>query len=92
MKFIKGYHMRDTSPKMMAKLQEMIEKKTPLERLQMSFSAYNLAKQLVICSILQENPNISKKNLRRKVFERFYSNDFSPEKMEKILNHLDSLA
>ena len=81
--------MNDTYPHIIAKLHEMIQTKTFLERIMMGSSAYQLSKQIVISSILNDHPDISRKELRRKIFERFYSSDFTKEKMEKILKHLD---
>jgi hypothetical protein len=81
--------MRDTSPKMIEKMHEMIQSKSPYERLLMGSSMYHLSKQIVMSSILKDYPDISKKELKLKVFERFYSTDFSKNKLEEILKHLD---
>lgn len=82
--------MNDTPPKITAMMQEMIQKKSPLERLLMASSSYQLSKQIVISSILKDYPDISQKDLRRKIFERYYSCDFTPIQLEKILIHLDA--
>lgn len=80
--------MDDTSPEMAEKMREMIRKKTPLERLEMGCSMYATSKQLIIRSILEENPDISEKGLRQQFFLKFYGNDFNEEEREKILQYL----
>lgn len=80
--------MEDTSPEIAEKMREMYQKKSPLERLQMGCSMYDMSRYLITCAILRENPNISKSAFRQEIFLRFYGNDFEPEEREKILNHL----
>lgn len=84
--------MDDTSPEIAEKLREMYAKKTPFERHQMGWSMWLTSKQLIICAILRENPNISKAGLRREVFLRFYGEDFNLEEREKIIAHLEQHA
>jgi len=84
--------MRDTSLESAQKMAEMIQKKTPLERLKMGCSMYETSKYLIIRAILEENPNISKAGLRRELFLKFYRNDFDPIQREKILRHLDQYS
>lgn len=81
--------MRDTSPAIEKKMCEMIQQKTPIERMRMGWSMYETSKSLVIRAILEENPNISKADLRKEIFLRFYRNDFSPAEREKICAYLE---
>lgn len=80
--------MNDTSPQMAQKMEGMFQQKTPAERLLMGLSMFDLAKQLVRSSILQEKPNASPADLRKELFLRFYGNDFAPVRQQKIIEHL----
>jgi hypothetical protein len=84
--------MDDTSPEMIEKMDEMIRMKSPIERLKMGCSMFDTAKRLVIAGIMHENPTISKVELRREIFLRFYGEDFDEVMREKILKHLDGLG
>ena len=83
--------MNDTSPEMEARIREMIRRKTPMERVLMGCSMFDLAKQLVKSSVLQKNPDVSPGRLRQELFLRFYENDFGPLHRRKILEHLNGL-
>lgn len=80
--------MNDTSPDIEKKIYDLFESKSPLERIQMGCSMIDTSKYLITCAILRDHPNISKKDLRREIFLRFYGNDFDPEEQEKIIRHL----
>ena len=84
--------MHDTTPEIDEKMREMFQKKTPLERLKMGCSMYETSKQLIIRSILQSNPNISKIELRKQFFLKFYGNDFDPETRDQIVQHLERVS
>jgi hypothetical protein len=81
--------MDDTSPEIAEKMREMFQRKTPIERLKMGCSMYDTSKYLIICAILRENPKISKIDLRREIFLRFYGDDFNPEERDKIIKYLE---
>ncbi len=80
--------MRDTTPEMTQKMCEMIRNKSPTERLKMGESMYETSKYLIIRAILEENPQISKADLRKEIFLKFYGNDYDPIQQEKIIKHL----
>jgi hypothetical protein len=84
--------MDDTSPKIAEKMREMFRKKTASERIHMSFDMYALSKRLVTSAILRENPHISPLDLKKQLFLKFYGNDYSEEKKQKILLHFDHHA
>ncbi len=81
--------MHDTSPEVMAKMSKMIQRKTPIERLQMGVSMYQTSKYLIIRAIKEKNPDISEVDLRKALFIHFYGDDFNPIQREKILSHLE---
>ena len=80
--------MNDTSPRIAAKMREMILQKLPEERLRMGCSMYDFSKQLVIAGILREHLNASPSLLIRELFKSFYGNDFTPLQQEKIIRCL----
>ena len=84
--------MNDTSPEMQAKMLEMIQNKTPEERLNMGCSMYDFSKYMITEAIRRENPSISEGDLRCEIFLRFYGNDFSELDKVKILESLRKTA
>jgi len=80
--------MNDTAPAITEKIEAMMRRKEPAERLAMGCSMFGFAQQLVKSSILMEKPGISSADLRKEVFLRFYENDFTKEQREKIIAHL----
>ncbi len=80
--------MNDTSAVMESRFQEMMMKKSGQERLKMGFSMFNTARRQVVASIKMDNPNADIKEIRRKIFLRFYGQEFSPEEQEKILKRI----
>lgn len=81
--------MRDTTHEMTVKQREMIQLKSPLERLIMGSSMYETSKRLITRAIVENNPTISKAEFRKEFFLRFYGNDFSARDLEKILSYLE---
>ena len=80
--------MNDTSRQIAEKMRELINAKTPAERLRMGCSMYDFSKQLVIHSIQEREPGLSPSGLRCALFLRFYGNDFDSKKRQAILGHL----
>lgn len=83
--------MDDTSLEMAEKMREMIRLKTPVERFKMGCSMYETSRYLVIRSILETNPNISKAGLQKELFLKFYGNDFDSVEKAKILSHFEKV-
>ncbi len=81
--------MDDTSPEMAAKVRELMQTKTPEERLQMSWSMHYLSKKLITNAILRDNPTISEADLKKEIFLRFYGDDFGEEEKQRILAQFD---
>lgn len=73
---------------MTQKMYEMMQAKSPLERLEMGCSMYETSRQLLIRAILENNPKISEVGLRRELFLKFYGNDFDPITREEIVSRL----
>ena len=81
--------MRDTTREMTVKMREMIQLKSPIERLKMGSSMYETSKRLISRAILENNPTISKAEFRREFFLRFYGNDLGDGDREKVLSDLE---
>lgn len=77
--------MKDTSENMELYQRNLVYAKTVQERFYMGIEMYEMARQMAIDSIKRSNPLISKKELKKELFRRFYQNDFSEEEMQKIL-------
>ena len=84
----KGEVMKDTSEDMELIYNQMIMEKSGEERLKMGFSMFDFARQQVIASIKRDRPACDVGELRRRIFLRFYGEDFSPEEREKILEKI----
>lgn len=80
--------MKDTSIKTENLLHELYKSKSGEERLTMGCSMFDFSKEIVISSIKNKNPDISNKDLKIEIFNRFYQNDFDPSTLKKIENHL----
>lgn len=80
--------MQDTSPEILKKINDMMQLKTPQEKLEMSWSMYRTSRQLIIQSIINQNPDISAVELRKELFLKFYKDDFTLSEQEKIIDHL----
>jgi len=82
--------MRDTPPHITQKMNEMFQKKTPMERIKMGCSMYETSKSLLIRSILESCPNISRVNLKTELFLRFYGDEFDEATRAKIIKHIEN--
>lgn len=80
--------MKDTDPKVAKLYHEMLMRRSNEERFLMGCSMFQSAKEMVEASLRHQNPKISKKELRKQTFLRFYKNDFTPEQLSKILPKL----
>ena len=82
--------MNDTHPEMAARFRNLLMSKTGQERLLMGCSMYDAAKEIVRCSIYNNNPGITEAEMRREIFLRFYSHEYSRAEREKIISALVS--
>jgi len=80
--------MNDTTAKITDKMCEMIRLKSPEERLKMGCSMNKTSRFLITRAIFEQNPHISKKNLRHELFLKFYGDDFDLKTQRKILDQL----
>ena len=66
------------------RFREMILARSPGDRLTMACRMFTTAKALVRSGLLEEYGHIERGELRRHIFLRFYSSDFSKAEREKI--------
>mgnify|MGYP000745995877 CR=1 FL=1 len=77
--------MNDTSNEIRQKQLSIFRSMSPAERYQISIEMINTSRQIVEYSIRALRPGITTLELKREIFKRYYSNDFSVEELEKIL-------
>ena len=78
--------MNDTTPEMAKKQAAIMLSKTPSERFMAGIEMIDCTRQMVEESIKREYENISELELKKQVFLRYYSTDFTDEQIEAILN------
>ena len=80
--------MNDTSESVERKFNEMLNARSPQERLVMTCRMFGTAKALVRAGLLHEYGVLESGELRRRMFLRLYSEDFDEDESQKISNHL----
>jgi len=80
--------MKDTAPDIEKRFREMMLSRSPGERLAMACRMFSTAKSLVLAGISQEPEEQQREGIRRRLFLRFYRDDFGPAERKKILEHL----
>ena len=77
--------MNDTSPEMEKRYHAMLMERSGKERLEMGCSMYDAARAIVKSSILNDTPGLTERELKEKIFLRFYGLDFSEAQKRKII-------
>lgn len=77
--------MKDTHPKILERWHASLDALSPEERVKMSCSMYDFAREIVEASIKNENPAVSERDLAKKTFIRFYGKDFNQQTLDRIL-------
>jgi len=77
--------MDDTSAELKKKYQEMLMKKSGVERVMMGVDMAESAKRMALSSMYEIESNIER---RIHLFLRFYYNDFSKSERTEIIEHL----
>lgn len=77
--------MKDTTSEMESKFLDMMMSKSGEDRLRMGFSMFETARRQIITAIREERPDIDERELRKRVFLRFYGHEFNEVEREKIL-------
>jgi len=80
--------MKDTNPAIEEMFCNMMMAKSGAERLRMGFGMYEMARKMIIASILQDNPEISEKEINVSIFNRLYGNDLPPATIKKFIEKI----
>ncbi len=80
--------MNDTSEAMEKRYRALLMERSGEERLKMGCSMFDAAKEIVRSSILNENPGLTARELKEKIFLRFYGLDFSESQKQRIIAQL----
>lgn len=80
--------MLDTPKYIEEKVIELMQARTPTERLLMLSDMFNAGRQLVLANISEDKPGLTPKETRGELFRRMYGNEFSEEEQIKICARL----
>lgn len=80
--------MKDTNPAIEEMFFNMMMARNGVERLRMGFEMYEMARKIIIASILKDNPEIPERDMKISLFNRFYGNDLSSEIKQKFVERI----
>ena len=81
--------MNDTSPEIKRKLDELYAGLSGEERMKIASGMFETARKIVLSSFPE---NLSENEIRKRLFLRFYGDDFSEVEKEKILKRMDEVS
>jgi hypothetical protein len=84
--------MKDTSPEMDARYQDMLMQRSGEERLMMGCAMRETARTLVEASIREQDPQATIETVRKGIFLRFYGHEFDADSRTKILAAIESVT
>ena len=82
--------MNDTSNASAQRVRKLMKRKSAQARLMMGFSMFDAARLIVIESLKVKTPHLSSKELKEKLFLRFYGADFNKDTKQKILKAIET--
>ena len=82
--------MKDTSPEMDARYQDILMQRSGEERLMMGCAMRETARALVEASIREQYPQATLETIRKGLFLRFYGQEFDADSRTKILAAIES--
>lgn len=77
--------MKDTTKQILEMQRKMVHSKTEEERSMMGAEMIDSVYEMVKNQIIEQEPDLSKNEIRAKIFLRLYQNDFSKQQKEKIV-------
>jgi hypothetical protein len=80
--------MNDTSPDVEARLRDLFMQRSGSDRVRMVSEMFDLARALVVAGIKAEWPDVTPQELRVKIFERMYGDDFDADARARIIARL----
>ena len=84
--------MNDTPPDVAAAFTALLMQRSGGERVMMAFEMFDLARALMRADIRAQYPGITENDLRVRIFERTYGNDFSEGDRDRISQHIRGAA
>ncbi len=79
--------VRDSSKEVLQFQQQVFLRKSDAERFDLTISFIEDIRNLNLCSLKSEHPDWMEIEIQMKLFEKIYSDDFSKEEFQKILEH-----
>jgi hypothetical protein len=64
---------------------------TPVERLRMASSMFETAKELVEAGLLNEQPDLTRPQIRGRIFLRLYGDCFSGDEIKRIAREIPDM-
>ena len=80
--------MNDTPPDVEARLRDLFMQRSGSDRVRMVSEMFDLARALVVAGIKAESPDVTPQELRIKIFERMYGDDFDADARARIIARL----
>ena len=77
--------MTDTSPETTAAFDALLAQRSGSDRVRMACEMFDLARALAVAAIRIAEPATSGRDLRVRLFERLYGEDFSEEERARII-------
>lgn len=77
--------MNDTNPEIQRKLEDLYSKLTPEERFSKMLSLCQTVREIIISQLPE---GLSETDKRKRLFEIYYSQDYSKEEFQKLKNKL----
>ena len=84
--------MKDTSPEMDARYQDMLMQRSGEERLMMGCAMRETARTLAEAFIREQDPQATSETVRKGIFLRFYGHEFDADSRTKILAAIESVT
>ena len=83
--------MSDTILDIEERMSQMIAQRTPVERLRMASSMFDLGKRLIAAGLRKENGSLTESQLRTRIFLRLYSGSYAQAEIEKIVKRIPNM-
>lgn len=80
--------MKDTHPAIEELFFKMLMERSGEERLKMGFEMDETARRLATASLFTQNREVSEKDIKIAIFERFYGNDLSADVKQKFISRI----
>ena len=83
--------MSDTSLNIEKRMAQMIALRTPLERLRMASSMFDMGRKLMKAGLQNENGLLNEAQLRTQMFLKLYGESFTNAEIKRIVNTIPNM-